>query len=131
MYLNEVQNPIVFLDLLFESSHEEGKYSQQDIRDEINTMIIAVILIYYIFYKVGLLNKIEEKYLFFFQGSDTTTTTISFVFLMLASFPDIQVRTYHIYLIICNYLYNENYFHIDFLLSFSHFLSQRTKYTRN
>ncbi|XP_043682422.1 cytochrome P450 4C1-like [Vespula pensylvanica] len=65
---NSVQNPRVFLDLLFESSHEEGKYSQQDIRDEINTMIIA--------------------------GSDTTTTTISFVFLMLASFPDIQNEVY-------------------------------------
>nr|XP_050868883.1 cytochrome P450 4C1-like [Vespula vulgaris] len=65
---NSVQHPRVFLDLLFESSHEEGKYSQQDIRDEINTMIIA--------------------------GSDTTTTTISFVFLMLASFPDIQNEVY-------------------------------------
>ncbi|KAL2713217.1 cytochrome P450 4C1-like isoform X1 [Vespula squamosa] len=62
------ENPRVFLDLLFESSHEEEEYSKQDIRDEINTMIIA--------------------------GSDTITTTISFVLLMLATFPDIQNEVY-------------------------------------
>ncbi|KAL2732090.1 cytochrome P450 4C1-like isoform X1 [Vespula squamosa] len=57
-----------FLDFLFESAHEEGKYSEQDIRDEINTIVIA--------------------------GSDTSATTISFVLLMLATFPDIQNEVY-------------------------------------
>ncbi|XP_046828269.1 cytochrome P450 4C1-like [Vespa crabro] len=54
------------LDFLFELSHEWEKYSEQDIRDEMNTIIIA--------------------------GSETSATIISFVLLMLATFPDIQVR---------------------------------------
>ncbi|XP_046828273.1 cytochrome P450 4C1-like [Vespa crabro] len=56
------------LDLLFELSHERGKYSEQGIRDEMNTIIIP--------------------------GSGTSATTISFVLLMLATFPEIQDKVY-------------------------------------
>nr|KAF7398306.1 hypothetical protein H0235_016314 [Vespula pensylvanica] len=62
------QKPRILLDFLFESSHDGGKYSEQDIRDEINTIVIA--------------------------GSDTSATTISFVLLMLATFPDIQNKVF-------------------------------------
>ncbi|XP_047361038.1 cytochrome P450 4C1-like [Vespa velutina] len=65
---NSEQNPRILLDYLFESSHEGRKYSEQDIRDEINTMVIA--------------------------GSDTSAVTISFVLLMLATFPHIQNEVY-------------------------------------
>ncbi|XP_047368037.1 cytochrome P450 4C1-like [Vespa velutina] len=69
------------LDFLFEISHERGKYSEQDISEQINTMAIA--------------------------GSETAATTISFVFLMLATFPEIQIRIYNISLIICHYVSND------------------------
>ncbi|XP_035742921.1 cytochrome P450 4C1-like, partial [Vespa mandarinia] len=65
---NSEQRPRRLLDYLFESSHEGRKYSEQDIRDEINTMVIA--------------------------GSDTSAVTISFVLLMLATFPHIQNEVY-------------------------------------
>ncbi|XP_043682415.1 cytochrome P450 4C1-like isoform X1 [Vespula pensylvanica] len=65
---NSEQKPSFLQNLLFESFHEDVKYSEQDIRDEINTIVIA--------------------------GSDTTATTISFVLLMLATFPDIQNEVY-------------------------------------
>ncbi|XP_035727388.1 cytochrome P450 4C1-like [Vespa mandarinia] len=55
-------------DFLFERSHEEEGYTQEDIRDEMNTIILA--------------------------GSETTATTISFVLLMLASLPEIQDKVY-------------------------------------
>ncbi|XP_035727376.1 cytochrome P450 4g15-like isoform X2 [Vespa mandarinia] len=55
-------------DFLFEISNEEEGYTQEDIRDEINTIITA--------------------------GSETTATTISFVLLMLASLPEIQDNVY-------------------------------------
>ncbi|XP_046828268.1 cytochrome P450 4C1-like [Vespa crabro] len=54
------------LDSLFESSYEGEKYSEQDIRDEINTIVIP--------------------------ESETSATTISFIILMLATFPKIQVH---------------------------------------
>lgn len=53
-----------------------------------------------------------------FQGSETTATAISFVLLMMAIFPDIQVCTHYIFLIICHCLDNENYFHINSLILF-------------
>nr|XP_050866027.1 cytochrome P450 4C1-like isoform X3 [Vespula vulgaris] len=62
------QKSRILLDFLFELSHDGGKYSEQDIRDEINTIVIA--------------------------GSDTSATTISFVLLMLATFPDIQNKVF-------------------------------------
>ncbi|XP_043488006.1 LOW QUALITY PROTEIN: cytochrome P450 4C1-like [Polistes fuscatus] len=57
-----------FLDAIFKSFYETGEYSEADIRDEINTMV--------------------------FTGSDTTTNTLTFLFLMLATFPDIQNQVY-------------------------------------
>ncbi|XP_047361042.1 probable cytochrome P450 311a1 [Vespa velutina] len=63
------QKPRILLDYLFESSHEGRKYSEQDIRDKINTMVIT--------------------------GSDTSAVTISFVLLMLATFPHIQILYLH------------------------------------
>ncbi|KAF7383156.1 hypothetical protein HZH68_015005 [Vespula germanica] len=68
------EKPTFLLDFLFESLHEGGKYLEQDIRDEINTIAIG--------------------------GSNTSVITISFVLLMLATFPDIQLRTYYMYLVI-------------------------------
>ncbi|XP_047368006.1 cytochrome P450 4V2-like [Vespa velutina] len=68
-YLNNFTNKLrTLLDFLFELSHERGKYSEQDIRDERNTIIIA--------------------------GSETSATAISFVLLMLATFPEIQDKVY-------------------------------------
>ncbi|XP_046828265.1 cytochrome P450 4A14-like [Vespa crabro] len=54
------------LDSLFESSYEGEIYSEQDIRDEINTIVIP--------------------------ESEISATTISFIILMLATFPKIQVH---------------------------------------
>ncbi|XP_043488922.1 cytochrome P450 4C1-like [Polistes fuscatus] len=57
-----------FLDAIFKSFYETRKYSEADIRDEINTMVLS--------------------------GSDTTANTLTFLFLMLATFPDIQNQVY-------------------------------------
>ncbi|XP_043500852.1 cytochrome P450 4V2-like, partial [Polistes fuscatus] len=57
-----------FLDAIFKSFYEIGEYSEADIRDEINTLIIA--------------------------GSDTVATALTFLFLMMATFPDIQNQVY-------------------------------------
>ncbi|XP_043494013.1 cytochrome P450 4C1-like isoform X2 [Polistes fuscatus] len=57
-----------FLDAIFKSFYETGEYSEADIRDEINTLVFA--------------------------GSDTAANTLSFLFLMLATFPDIQNQVY-------------------------------------
>ncbi|XP_046828275.1 cytochrome P450 4C1-like [Vespa crabro] len=56
------------LHILFVLSHEGEVYTEKDIRDEMNTILLA--------------------------GSETTATTISFVLLMLASFPEIQNKVY-------------------------------------
>ncbi|XP_043494017.1 cytochrome P450 4C1-like [Polistes fuscatus] len=57
-----------FLDAIFKSFYETGEYSEADIRDEINTIVLA--------------------------GSDTAANTLLFLFLMLATFPDIQNQVY-------------------------------------
>ncbi|XP_043498444.1 cytochrome P450 4C1-like [Polistes fuscatus] len=57
-----------FLDAIFKLFYETGEYSEADIRDEINTMVLT--------------------------GSDTATNTLSFLFLMLATFTDIQNQVY-------------------------------------
>ncbi|XP_047368009.1 cytochrome P450 4V2-like [Vespa velutina] len=54
------------LDFSFEFLHERRKYSEKDVRDERNTIIIA--------------------------GSETSVTITSFVLLMLATFSDIQYK---------------------------------------
>ncbi|XP_047367670.1 cytochrome P450 4C1-like [Vespa velutina] len=56
------------LDFLFATSHEGKVYTEEDSRNEINTVLLA--------------------------GSETIATTISFVLLMLASFPEIQDNVY-------------------------------------
>ncbi|XP_043502779.1 cytochrome P450 4C1-like isoform X2 [Polistes fuscatus] len=61
-------NTSTFLDLLLKSFYETGVYSEQDIHDEINTLV--------------------------FSGSETTTGTLAFLFLMLATFPEVQQRVY-------------------------------------
>ncbi|KAI4476495.1 hypothetical protein M0804_013526 [Polistes exclamans] len=66
--LDKSKNKSSFLDVLFISLNENGEISEQDIRDEINTIILA--------------------------GSETTAGTLTFLFLMLASFPDIQQQAY-------------------------------------
>ncbi|XP_047368008.1 cytochrome P450 4C1-like [Vespa velutina] len=69
------QKQKTLFDFLFELSNEGEVYTEKDIRDEMNTIIIA--------------------------GSETSATTISFVLLMLATFPEIQDKVYeevnHIY----------------------------------
>ncbi|XP_043485917.1 cytochrome P450 4C1-like [Polistes fuscatus] len=62
------QNTSTFLDLLLKSFYETGVYSEQDIRDEINTLVFA--------------------------GSDTTAETLAFLFLMVATFPEVQQQVY-------------------------------------
>ncbi|XP_033217287.1 cytochrome P450 4C1-like isoform X2 [Belonocnema kinseyi] len=57
-----------FLDLLLELSDNEKKLSNEEIREEVDTML--------------------------FGGHDTTATIISFVLLMLALHPDIQAKAY-------------------------------------
>ncbi|KAI4486257.1 hypothetical protein M0802_012426 [Mischocyttarus mexicanus] len=59
-------NSTPFLETLFKSFYEGGEYTEQDIRDEMKTLILA--------------------------GSDTSTNTITFALVMLASYPAIQVR---------------------------------------
>ncbi|XP_043498368.1 probable cytochrome P450 4d14 [Polistes fuscatus] len=59
------QNTSTFLDLLLKSFYETGVYSEQDIRDEINTL-----------------------------GSDTTAGTLAFLFLMVATFSEVQQQVY-------------------------------------
>ncbi|KAI4483216.1 hypothetical protein M0804_008271 [Polistes exclamans] len=56
------------LDAIFKSFYETEEYSETDIRDEINTMAFA--------------------------GSDTAAKTLTFLFSMLATFPDIQEKVY-------------------------------------
>ncbi|XP_046828153.1 cytochrome P450 4C1-like [Vespa crabro] len=62
------QKQKTLFDFLFELSNEREVYTENDIRDEMNTIIIA--------------------------GSETSATTISFVLLMLATFPEIQDNVY-------------------------------------
>ncbi|XP_047368012.1 cytochrome P450 4C1-like [Vespa velutina] len=62
------QKQKTLFDFLFELSHEGEIYTEENTRDEINTLIIA--------------------------GSETSATTISFVLLMLATFPEIQDKVY-------------------------------------
>ncbi|KAI4472339.1 hypothetical protein M0802_016923 [Mischocyttarus mexicanus] len=62
------ENTSTFLDLLIESFYDGGEYSEQDIHDEISTIVSA--------------------------GSETTAATINFVFLMLANYPEIQNQIY-------------------------------------
>ncbi|XP_043486958.1 cytochrome P450 4g15-like [Polistes fuscatus] len=66
--LDESTNERSFLDLLFISLYEKGEISEQDIRDEINTIVLT--------------------------GSETSAATLSFLFLMLATFPDVQNQIY-------------------------------------
>ncbi|KAL2749267.1 cytochrome P450 4C1-like isoform X3 [Vespula maculifrons] len=63
LFMFQERKPSFLFNFLFESSHEGGKYSEEDIRDEINITTI---------------------------GSDTSATTISFVLLMFATFHQIR-----------------------------------------
>lgn len=57
LFIFQEQKRTTLLDFLFESSYEGEKYSEQDIRDEINTFAIAVNVIYYLLLrKFSLLN---------------------------------------------------------------------------
>ncbi|XP_046735163.1 cytochrome P450 4C1-like [Diprion similis] len=56
------------LDLLMELTDDKMKFSDSELREEVDTMIAA--------------------------GNDTTSNTISFVMLMLASHPDVQEKAY-------------------------------------
>lgn len=62
------KNTSTYLDLLLKSFYETGEYLEQDIRDEIHTLVFA--------------------------GSDTTAGTLAFLFLMLATFSECQQRVY-------------------------------------
>ncbi|KAI4473569.1 hypothetical protein M0804_015280, partial [Polistes exclamans] len=66
--LDESKKKSSFLDLLFISLYKNGEISEQDIRDEINTIVLT--------------------------GSETSAVTLTFLFLMLATFPDIQKQVY-------------------------------------
>ncbi|XP_015189800.1 PREDICTED: cytochrome P450 4C1-like isoform X2 [Polistes dominula] len=68
LYANKVENTSPFLDALFESFYETGEYSEENIRHEMNTFIFA--------------------------GSDTAAGTLTFLFLILASFPEVQNKVY-------------------------------------
>ncbi|XP_043277718.1 uncharacterized protein [Venturia canescens] len=57
-----------FLDLLMELSNDGTKFTEQELEDEVNTMMIA--------------------------GNDTTATVNTFVLLMLASHPEVQEKAY-------------------------------------
>ncbi|XP_015189931.1 PREDICTED: cytochrome P450 4C1-like [Polistes dominula] len=62
------KNTSLFLDTVFKSFYEGKEYTEQDIRDEMNTIVIA--------------------------GSDTSSISITFVLLMLAIYPKIQEQVY-------------------------------------
>ncbi|KAI4474833.1 hypothetical protein M0802_015420, partial [Mischocyttarus mexicanus] len=83
--LNKGSNSTPFLETVFESFCKGGEYTEQDIKDEINTLILA--------------------------GSDTATNTITFAFLMLATYPEIQVR-----------LINNTYFYINLVREYYDFM---------
>ncbi|XP_015126718.1 cytochrome P450 4C1 [Diachasma alloeum] len=57
-----------FLDLLMELSNEGTKFTDEELREEVDTMMIA--------------------------GNDTTASVNSFVMLMLANYPEVQERCY-------------------------------------
>ncbi|XP_011315522.1 cytochrome P450 4C1 [Fopius arisanus] len=57
-----------FLDFLMELSHEGTKFTDEELREEVDTMMIA--------------------------GNDTTASVNAFVMLMLGNFPDVQERCY-------------------------------------
>ncbi|XP_012281037.1 cytochrome P450 4C1 [Orussus abietinus] len=58
----------IFLDMLMELSHEGTKFTDEELREEVDTMMIA--------------------------GNDTTATVNCFAMLMLASFPEVQEKVY-------------------------------------
>ncbi|KAI4476301.1 hypothetical protein M0804_013717 [Polistes exclamans] len=66
--LHARKNTSPILDALFTSFYETGEYSETDIYNEINTIVIA--------------------------GSDTAANTLTYLFLMLVTFPDIQKKVY-------------------------------------
>ncbi|KAI4489425.1 hypothetical protein M0802_011180 [Mischocyttarus mexicanus] len=65
---NYEDKPNKFIDILLQSLKKGNEYTEQDIRDEMNLMILA--------------------------ASDTSSTGISFALLMLATYPEIQNKVY-------------------------------------
>lgn len=77
----EEQKPKTLLDVLFESSYVGEKYSEQDIRDEINTFAVAVSPIYYVVALVICLpNKIGGKCLFHFREVKLQPLSLALLF---------------------------------------------------
>lgn len=66
--IEETKPRKAFLDLLMELSNEGTKFTDEELREEVDTMMIA--------------------------GNDTTASVNSFVMLMLANFPDVQEKCY-------------------------------------
>ncbi|KAI4498507.1 hypothetical protein M0802_006442 [Mischocyttarus mexicanus] len=81
--LNKGTNSTPFLKTLFKSFYEGGEYTEQDIRDEMKTLILA--------------------------GSDTSSNTITFALVMLASYPAIQYHDIVLHFCWQEKLYQELY----------------------
>ncbi|XP_043484839.1 cytochrome P450 4C1-like isoform X2 [Leptopilina heterotoma] len=62
------ERPKSFLDLMLELANSENKFTDHDIREQVDTIVIA--------------------------GHDTSARTLNFIFLMLASHPTIQDKAY-------------------------------------
>lgn len=84
---NETRNRPVLLDILLQSKLDGKPLSNEDIRAEVNTFMFAV--------NLYLLIMISNTFdIFFWQGHETTGTTLGFLIYVLAKYPEIQQKVY-------------------------------------
>lgn len=74
------KKPLIFIDQLFNLRHI---FSQKEIKDEINTVIVAVRYYMYNFW-------LKSKHVFMLQGHETSALTLSAALLMLAMHQEVQ-----------------------------------------
>lgn len=85
----EAKKMKTFLDLLLELTEEGEIFTNDQLRDEVNTFLIGVSLNSH-----TLIHLVITEF-FFMQGSDTTTSVMGFVGITLGMFPDLQVNISH------------------------------------
>lgn len=72
-----------FLDLLFELTECGDKFTNEQLRNEVNTFLIAVSEEIFVGFMI----------IIFFKGADTTASAIGFLFITLGMFPEFQVSS--------------------------------------
>lgn len=80
-----------FLDLLMELTNDGMKFTDEELREEVDTMMIAVSIVTEDASIILLIFKNWFFVTFTVQGNDTTASVNTFAILMLASHPEIQV----------------------------------------